>query len=225
MSPEGVVISIALTSSQCGGRQDAATAPGRADEEQERRESVQERVRRVRQDVAERGPQRRAARARTCGMSLPFDSPHIAFCKLLGQYFYQVALNGSRLGLYEPFRRWANTQLGYSPTQQVVLTSMGAGSVSAVVGCASSCHFLAMCSLIFLSILGQPALPRQDTHASVLSSTSCRCTTILSAWVGRAANYRPRRGCQGLASGLGRCDSAGGDRGLGMCVVFAFFEC
>ena len=155
----------------------------------------------------------------------PLHFRDLAFCKLLGQYFYQVALNGSRLGLYEPFRRWANTQLGYSPTQQVVLTSMGAGSVSAVVGCASSCHFLAMCSLIFLSILGQPALPRQDTHASVLSSTSCRCTTILSAWVGRAANYRPRRGCQGLASGLGRCDSAGGDRGLGMCVVFAFFEC
>nr|VWO99183.1 Calcium dependent mitochondrial carrier protein [Ganoderma boninense] len=50
------------------------------------------------------------------------------------QYFYQVALNGSRLGLYEPIRRWANGQLGYSPTRQVTLTSMGAGAVSAVVG-------------------------------------------------------------------------------------------
>ncbi|KAI0742335.1 mitochondrial carrier domain-containing protein [Daedaleopsis nitida] len=49
-------------------------------------------------------------------------------------YFYQVALNGSRLGLYEPFRRWSNAQLGYTPTEQVMLTSMGAGSVSAVVG-------------------------------------------------------------------------------------------
>ena len=53
------------------------------------------------------------------------------------QYFYQVALNGSRLGLYEPFRKWANRQLGYSPTQLVTLTSMGAGSVSAIVGCES----------------------------------------------------------------------------------------
>ncbi|PIL26433.1 transporter [Ganoderma sinense ZZ0214-1] len=49
-------------------------------------------------------------------------------------YFYQVALNGSRLGLYEPFRRWANKQLRYSPTQQLPLTSMGAGAVSAIVG-------------------------------------------------------------------------------------------
>ncbi|KAI0739492.1 mitochondrial carrier domain-containing protein [Daedaleopsis nitida] len=52
-------------------------------------------------------------------------------------YFYRVALNGCRLGLYEPLRKWSNARLGCSPAQQVVLTSMamGAGSLSTVVGC------------------------------------------------------------------------------------------
>ncbi|CDO69412.1 hypothetical protein BN946_scf184791.g7 [Trametes cinnabarina] len=53
-------------------------------------------------------------------------------------YVYQlprkVLLNGSRLGFYEPSRRWLNKMLGYSPTQQTTLTSMSAGSISTVIG-------------------------------------------------------------------------------------------
>ncbi|KAL6307334.1 oxaloacetate carrier [Sparassis latifolia] len=51
-------------------------------------------------------------------------------------YFYQVALNGCRLGFYEPFRRAFNRLLGYDVSQQVALTSMGAGTGSAIVGSA-----------------------------------------------------------------------------------------
>ncbi|KAI0640898.1 oxaloacetate carrier [Trametes meyenii] len=49
-------------------------------------------------------------------------------------YFYQVLLNGSRLGFYEPSRRALNRLLGYSPTQQSTITSMSAGSISTVLG-------------------------------------------------------------------------------------------
>ncbi|KAI0351189.1 oxaloacetate carrier [Trametes cingulata] len=49
-------------------------------------------------------------------------------------YFYQVLLNGSRLGLYEPLRRWLNTLSGNAPTQPNSLTSAAAGSLSAIVG-------------------------------------------------------------------------------------------
>ncbi|KAI9061390.1 oxaloacetate carrier [Trametes sanguinea] len=49
-------------------------------------------------------------------------------------YVYQILLNGSRLGFYEPSRRWLNKMLGYSPTQQTTLTSMSAGSISTVIG-------------------------------------------------------------------------------------------
>ncbi|KAI0669099.1 oxaloacetate carrier [Trametes maxima] len=49
-------------------------------------------------------------------------------------YFYQVLLNGSRLGFYEPSRRALNKLLGYSSTQQSTLTSMSAGSISTILG-------------------------------------------------------------------------------------------
>ncbi|KAI0776580.1 oxaloacetate carrier [Trametes elegans] len=49
-------------------------------------------------------------------------------------YFYQVLLNGSRLGLYEPSRRQFNRILGHQPLQQTTATSMTAGSFSAIVG-------------------------------------------------------------------------------------------
>ncbi|KAI0739556.1 mitochondrial carrier [Daedaleopsis nitida] len=71
-------------------------------------------------------------------------------------YFYQVALNGCRLGLYEPFRKWSNSRLGYSPAQQVMLTSMGAGSLSTVVGsCLGNPLFLVKTRMQAYS----PALP------------------------------------------------------------------
>ncbi|TFK19972.1 oxaloacetate carrier [Coprinopsis marcescibilis] len=49
-------------------------------------------------------------------------------------YIYQILLNGSRLGFYEPFRRAANNMLGWRPDEQVVLTSVVAGASSGAVG-------------------------------------------------------------------------------------------
>ncbi|EGN99275.1 hypothetical protein SERLA73DRAFT_182207 [Serpula lacrymans var. lacrymans S7.3] len=49
-------------------------------------------------------------------------------------YTYQILLNGSRLGFYEPFRRTLNRFIGKSPTDQLPLTSITAGAVSGAVG-------------------------------------------------------------------------------------------
>jgi len=49
-------------------------------------------------------------------------------------YMYQILLNGSRLGFYEPFRRSLNQMIGLSPTDQMPLTSIAAGAGSGAVG-------------------------------------------------------------------------------------------
>ncbi|TFY71328.1 hypothetical protein EVG20_g1670 [Dentipellis fragilis] len=49
-------------------------------------------------------------------------------------YAYQILLNGSRLGFYEPFRQSLNSALGISPTAQHGATSVAAGAASGVVG-------------------------------------------------------------------------------------------
>ncbi|KAF8167366.1 mitochondrial carrier domain-containing protein [Crassisporium funariophilum] len=49
-------------------------------------------------------------------------------------YAYQILLNGSRLGFYEPFRRNLNKFLGRSADEQLTLTSVMAGASSGAVG-------------------------------------------------------------------------------------------
>ncbi|KAF8716100.1 hypothetical protein AX14_012430 [Amanita brunnescens Koide BX004] len=51
-------------------------------------------------------------------------------------YAYQILLNGSRLGLYEPFRRGINKLAGRPAEQQIPLTSVMAGASSGAVGAA-----------------------------------------------------------------------------------------
>lgn len=51
-------------------------------------------------------------------------------------YVYQMLLNGSRLGLYEPFRRTINCIIGRPVTDQIPLTSVTAGAVSGALGAA-----------------------------------------------------------------------------------------
>lgn len=50
------------------------------------------------------------------------------------QYTYQIALNGSRLGFYEPFRHAINSVAGYDKNQTKVWSSIAAGASSGVVG-------------------------------------------------------------------------------------------
>ena len=52
----------------------------------------------------------------------------------VSQYTYQIALNGSRLGFYEPLRQQINKLAGYSSTDVVAWTSIGAGASSGIVG-------------------------------------------------------------------------------------------
>ncbi|KAI0322992.1 oxaloacetate carrier [Amylostereum chailletii] len=49
-------------------------------------------------------------------------------------YAYQILLNGSRLGFYEPFRKAINRMVGFSPLDQVPVTSVAAGAASGAVG-------------------------------------------------------------------------------------------
>ncbi|KAG2117970.1 mitochondrial carrier domain-containing protein [Suillus discolor] len=49
-------------------------------------------------------------------------------------YVYQILLNGSRLGFYEPFRRTINRSIGRSITDQIPFTSAVAGAASGIIG-------------------------------------------------------------------------------------------
>ncbi|EPQ60455.1 mitochondrial carrier [Gloeophyllum trabeum ATCC 11539] len=49
-------------------------------------------------------------------------------------YAYQILLNGSRLGFYEPFRHSINRLFGRAPTEQIPVTSVMAGAASGAVG-------------------------------------------------------------------------------------------
>ncbi|KAF7307169.1 hypothetical protein MIND_00510500 [Mycena indigotica] len=49
-------------------------------------------------------------------------------------YVYQILLNGSRLGFYEPFRRNINRFVGRRPEEQLPLTAIIAGASSGAVG-------------------------------------------------------------------------------------------
>ncbi|KAI6135545.1 mitochondrial carrier [Pisolithus croceorrhizus] len=51
-------------------------------------------------------------------------------------YVYQMLLNGSRLGFYEPFRRTINRIIGRPVTDQIPLTSVTAGAASGALGAA-----------------------------------------------------------------------------------------
>ncbi|KAF7302715.1 hypothetical protein HMN09_00906400 [Mycena chlorophos] len=51
-------------------------------------------------------------------------------------YVYQILLNGSRLGFYEPFRRGINRFVGRSPDEQLPATAVIAGATSGAVGAA-----------------------------------------------------------------------------------------
>lgn len=53
---------------------------------------------------------------------------------LTSAYAYQVFLNGSRLGLYEPFRRTLNKALGKGPNDQSIGVNLTSGASSGVVG-------------------------------------------------------------------------------------------
>ncbi|PVG03024.1 mitochondrial carrier [Serendipita vermifera] len=49
-------------------------------------------------------------------------------------YMYQMLLNGSRLGFYEPIRRTLNSLFGISPSEQFMFTSVVAGASSGAIG-------------------------------------------------------------------------------------------
>ncbi|KAJ7170181.1 mitochondrial carrier domain-containing protein [Mycena filopes] len=49
-------------------------------------------------------------------------------------YAYQILLNGSRLGFYEPFRRNINKLIGRRPDEQLASTAVIAGATSGAVG-------------------------------------------------------------------------------------------
>ncbi|CUA71333.1 Mitochondrial oxaloacetate transport protein [Schizosaccharomyces pombe 972h-] [Rhizoctonia solani] len=76
-------------------------------------------------------------------------------------YVYQILLNGSRLGFYEPFRRSFNSIIGRQGTEQVFGTSIAAGAASGLVGaCLGNPLFLIKARMQAYS----PALPVGAQH-------------------------------------------------------------
>ncbi|GAB1527359.1 Mitochondrial oxaloacetate carrier protein [Rhizoctonia solani] len=76
-------------------------------------------------------------------------------------YVYQILLNGSRLGFYEPFRRSFNSAIGRQGTEQVFATSIAAGAASGLVGaCLGNPLFLIKARMQAYS----PALPVGAQH-------------------------------------------------------------
>ncbi|THH05749.1 hypothetical protein EW145_g4574 [Phellinidium pouzarii] len=76
-------------------------------------------------------------------------------------YVYQILLNGSRLGFYEPFRRTCNRIVGHSPTEQIAATSVAAGAGTGIVGaCLGNPLFLIKARMQAYS----PALPVGTQH-------------------------------------------------------------
>ncbi|KAJ1301384.1 hypothetical protein OPQ81_008647 [Rhizoctonia solani] len=76
-------------------------------------------------------------------------------------YVYQILLNGSRLGFYEPFRRSFNSMIGRQGTEQVFGTSIAAGAASGLVGaCLGNPLFLIKARMQAYS----PALPVGAQH-------------------------------------------------------------
>lgn len=53
---------------------------------------------------------------------------------LFPAYAYQIFLNGSRLGFYEPFRRTANKVLGKKAEDQLISVNLASGATSGIVG-------------------------------------------------------------------------------------------
>ncbi|KAI5120850.1 hypothetical protein M0805_007037 [Coniferiporia weirii] len=76
-------------------------------------------------------------------------------------YVYQILLNGSRLGFYEPFRRTINRIVGRSATEQIAATSVAAGAGSGIVGaCLGNPLFLIKARMQAYS----PSLPVGTQH-------------------------------------------------------------
>ncbi|KAL5535664.1 OAC1 [Sanghuangporus sanghuang] len=76
-------------------------------------------------------------------------------------YVYQILLNGSRLGFYEPFRHGFNQIIGRAATEQIASTSIAAGAASGIVGaCLGNPLFLIKARMQAFS----PALPVGTQH-------------------------------------------------------------
>ena len=86
-----------------------------------------------------------------------------------GQYTYQVALNGSRLGFFEPIRRRINTLAGYGADETRAWTSLSAGATSGVIGgepVGSGDCFNGSPDDEAYSRAGEPPFPRQSSVRS-----------------------------------------------------------
>ncbi|WVQ95562.1 hypothetical protein IAU59_002659 [Kwoniella sp. CBS 9459] len=80
---------------------------------------------------------------------------------LVPAYGYQILLNGSRLGFYEPIRRGLNRAIGRNPTEGVISTAITAGALTGCIGAAlGSPLFLVKARIQAYS----PALPVGAQH-------------------------------------------------------------
>ncbi|RXK41945.1 solute carrier family 25, member 34/35 [Tremella mesenterica] len=104
---------------------------------------------------------------------------------LVPAYGYQILLNGSRLGFYEPIRRMLNTAIGRDPAEGLISTALTAGALTGCIGAAlGSPLFLVKARIQAFS----PALPVGAQHYYKGSydalRTILRTDGVLGLWRG-----------------------------------------
>lgn len=53
---------------------------------------------------------------------------------IIVQYGYQILLNGSRLGFYDPIRKTINSTLGVDPEKGNAVTALASGALTGCIG-------------------------------------------------------------------------------------------
>lgn len=117
--------------------------------------------------------------------SLPSFLPVLPYSRFLcSQYTYQIALNGSRLGFFEPLRQNINALVGYQRHEIHGWTSIAAGASSGVVGGTSYSSSSSLSTELNCS-LSQPSSETPSSSSkpvckpSPLSTPSAHSTTTL----------------------------------------------
>ena len=101
------------------------------------------------------------------------------------QLVYQIALNGSRIGFYEPLRRNINKAFGKDPNEVLAFSAFGAGAISGVIGGKSG---LVVCktdtdALDNSSLRRQSPIPHQGPDAGILTCSTRWYAVQLPKWV------------------------------------------
>ncbi|KAG9018980.1 Mitochondrial oxaloacetate carrier protein [Tulasnella sp. 427] len=100
---------------------------------------------------------------------------------LFPAYVYQIFVNGSRLGFYEPIRHVINHAIGFTSADQIAATSIAAGALSGVIGAmAGNPFFLIKARMQAYN----PVLPVGTQHYYKNSGDALKSVWQAERWMG-----------------------------------------